>query len=108
MSICGGTASFTNLSGGNLVDGLPLACIYGIRRDFSILLLRFIWSGNFILAIIIFGRFSIYEKGFVKYELLVTSQCRERAEGSSEMMNNIWGENNDICLENIFHKRSIQ
>ena len=53
------TASFTSLFGGNLVDGPPVFS-YGIKRDFSILFLRFRLDGKFILAIIIFGWFFIY------------------------------------------------
>ena len=33
---------------------------FGPRRDFSILFLRFLWSGTIVLAVTIFGRFFIY------------------------------------------------
>ena len=46
--------SFTNLSGGNMVGGLPPAFNFGPRRNFSILILRSFWIGKFIVAIIIF------------------------------------------------------
>ena len=86
---------------------------FGPKHNFSILFLRFLWSGKFILAKSIFGRFFIYiyiyiyEKGFVKYEPLVTSQCRERVKESFEMMKNISRKNDKSWSENIFHKRVV-
>ena len=45
------TATFMILSGGNLVDGLQPASSFGPKHNCSILFLRFLWSGNFILPI---------------------------------------------------------
>ena len=43
--ITGSTMGFTSLSGGNLLDGLPQACSFGVGRKFLILVFRFRWSG---------------------------------------------------------------
>ena len=61
-AIDGSTRSFTSLSGGNQVDGLPPAFNFGPMYNLSVLFLRFLCSGKFILAIIIFGRFFTYIK----------------------------------------------
>ena len=44
----GKAASFTSFFGGKLVDGLPPAYFFEVKRNFSILFLRFLWSGKFI------------------------------------------------------------
>ena len=54
--------SFTSPAGGNMVDGLPPAINFRIKHNFSILFLRFLWGGKFILAISIFGWLFLYIK----------------------------------------------
>ena len=47
--------------------------------------------------------FYVYEEAHVKYEPILSSQCRELPEESFEMMKNISRENDEIWSKNIFH-----
>ena len=81
---------------------------FGPRHNFSILFLRFLWSGKFILAIIIFPVSYVYINEFCKVWALGESQCRERSQESFEMMKNISRKNDEIWSKNIFHQRTVQ
>ena len=53
----GSSATVKNVPGGKMVDGLPLACNFGLRRKISIVILFFhwrLWRGAIILNTIIF------------------------------------------------------
>ena len=58
----GSIVSFTSVSGGKMVDGLPPVFSFRLRRNFSILFLRILSSGKIILDIIIFRWFFEYIK----------------------------------------------
>ena len=53
---------------GNLVDGLPPAFSFGVRRDFSIFILRLFESGKFIFDLIILPRFETTQLMHLKVE----------------------------------------
>ena len=60
---------FTSLPGGDMVDGLPPASSldpknFRPKHNFSILILRFLERGKFILALIIFPPFFAYVSRF--------------------------------------------
>ena len=60
-----------------------------LDATFRFQFLRYLWSGKFIIAVIIFGRYFIYiyiySKGSVKYVHVVISLCREQAKESAEI-----------------------
>ena len=106
-AVAGSTASFTNLSGGKQVDGLPPAFNYCPRRDFSFLCL-IPCGGKFILAINNFGSLFMYIKGSVEYDFLGKSYYRKQAGDSFEMMKEISPASHKIIEKNIFHLITIK
>ena len=100
----GSTKSFTNFSGGNLVDGLTPAFRFGPRRNFPNFICRFLDDGKFILAIIIFPG-KIMQKDLEGHSKCVwkLKECREQAAQKFKIMKHISRENDGILVDFFFH-----
>ena len=104
--------SFASVSGGNMVNGLPPAFSldrqnFGPTKDFSIFISLGICRGKFIFARTSFpGSLLYYKVVLLKFHVIWSSQCRERAQERFEMMENILRNNDEIRSKNIFRQRT--